>query len=133
MKDCETWRHCMNEMLSERGDGEASGIPLHELRTFGAGTRHSSTRLMTRCEAWSAKPSFEFSQAAANRFEVKEGLHELLRSSSVIPFGRNCPKVSLVKDTGRNDSHARCHISKGNPRQSDVKSAAGPGTLERRA
>jgi hypothetical protein len=123
----------MNEILSERGDGEASGIPLHELRTFGAGTRHSSTRLMTRCEAWSAKPSFEFSQAAANRFEVKEGLRELLRSSSVIPFGRNCPKVSLVKDTGRERQPCEMSHIKGNPRQFDVKSAAGPGTLERHA
>ena len=94
----------MNEMLSERGDGEASGVPLHELRTFRAGTRHLSTRLMTRFEAWSAEPSFAFEpNRAASRFEVKEGLRELLRSPPVVPFGRNCPKSdSRSKTPARN-------------------------------
>lgn len=80
-------------MLSERGDGEASGVPLHEVRTFGAGTRHAIIPLITRFEAQSAEPSFAFDQAAAaSRFEVKEGLRELLRSPPVVPFGRNCRK-----------------------------------------
>jgi hypothetical protein len=123
-----------NEVLSERGDGEASGVPRHELRTFRAGTLHSIIPLVTRFEARSAEPSFAFDQpAAASRFEVKEGLRELLRSPPVVPFGTNCPRVTRSKTPARNCSHARCRTLIGSPRQFGVKSAAGPGTLELRA